>query len=144
MTAPLPNARQQVWDIRLGSDIEKRVIWISFCITGELLGVLQLHDGKNLPKVVNIKKLLNEIEHKEIIQTPMFIVDWFQPALKQLDMTDDQLVRLYTELSPTPKRVEKMFKFQEVWNTDEASSEKWPTKIARRAALLHWTWPANK
>ena len=78
------------------------------------MGVLQLHDGKNLPTVVNIKKLLNEIEHKERIQTPMFIVDWFQPALKQLDMTDDQLVRLYTELSPTPKRVEKMFKFQEV------------------------------
>ena len=58
------------------------------------MGVLQLHDGRNLPTVVNIKKLLNEIEHKEIIQTPMFIVDWFQPALKQLDMTDDFTLNL--------------------------------------------------
>jgi hypothetical protein len=85
----------------------------------ELLDILQIHDTKSLPTRQNIDKILNEIAHKEIIQTPMFIVDCFHPVLKHLDITDDQLNHMYSDLIPTPKSVNQLLKFPDVMCADE-------------------------
>ncbi|XP_052245976.1 uncharacterized protein LOC127854906 [Dreissena polymorpha] len=85
----------------------------------DLMDALELHDCKTLPTSNNISKLLNEIAHKEIIQAPMFIADCLQPILKKLNITEDHLTQLYTDLIPTSKLVNKMFKFPEVMCAEE-------------------------
>ena len=85
----------------------------------DLLDILELHECKTLPTSHNITRLLNEIAHKEIIQTSMFIVDCFQPILKQADIAEDRLIQLYSDLIPTPKVVNRMFKFPDPMCAEE-------------------------
>jgi hypothetical protein len=85
----------------------------------DLIEVLELHECKIRPTSQNISKILNEIAHKEIIQTPMFIVDCFQPILKQIDISEENLIQLYADLIPKPKIVNRILKFPESMCAEE-------------------------
>ncbi|KAL4234840.1 hypothetical protein ACF0H5_006481 [Mactra antiquata] len=71
----------------------------------ELLDVLDAHDVRKSPNQSNIARIVQEIAHKELIQTPMFVADCWGDILKNILITEDQLNELYLNLKPSPRSV---------------------------------------
>lgn len=74
----------------------------------EWLDLLDRFGCKNVPKAGQVKDIVLEIAHKELIQTPRYIVDsWSTPlaALHQEFASTDLLLQLFARATPTTKKV---------------------------------------
>ena len=97
----------------------------------ELLDILDHHDCKTAPTEENILKLLQEIAHKEIIQVPMFIIDCFQPVMKNIEISEEKLNKLYKDLIPNSRVINSMLKFPESMTSEEQTVAKHLQRFVR-------------
>lgn len=88
---------------------------------GELADLMERLDAKTIPTNENIHRIVSEIAHKEIIQTPMFVADCWNVVLKSLNITAVELDRLYESLEPTTRKVLNILRFPDVMGTAETS-----------------------
>ncbi|XP_031333699.1 uncharacterized protein LOC116163743 isoform X2 [Photinus pyralis] len=70
----------------------------------DLLEILSGFDTKWLPSKDNIKQLIIDIAHKEIIQKPSFVAKCIRPHLESV-ITKDDLEKIYGDLEPTTKNI---------------------------------------
>lgn len=78
----------------------------------ELCDILSSHDCLKLPNAGNIKGILKEISHKEILQEPKFIIECWKPVLRTfLQMKRSDLDEIYEKKIPTVKKVLQLIKF---------------------------------
>lgn len=62
----------------------------------------------------NFPEILLEIAHQELVQKPMFVIDcWREVTLGHIFISPEELVQLYSDLQPTPKKVCQLLKFPE-------------------------------
>ncbi|KAL4226851.1 hypothetical protein ACF0H5_014830 [Mactra antiquata] len=87
----------------------------------ELLDVLDAHDVRKSPNQSNIARIVQEIAHKELIQTPMFVAYCWGDILKNILITEDQLNELYLNLKPSPRSVIKLLSFPDTMTIEETS-----------------------
>ena len=86
----------------------------------ELLDVLQDHAVKTMPKRNNLKQIVEEIGHKELIQVPMYVIDCWYPILKRMTgINEEKLDSLYKNLLPTNRKALNILKFPEILSADE-------------------------
>ena len=85
----------------------------------ELLDIMQQHEVKSVIRADNVNKIINEIAHKELIQSAMFVIDCWHPLLKNIGISKERLSSLYTELFPKPRRVAQILKFPDAMSADE-------------------------
>ncbi|XP_068690749.1 uncharacterized protein [Montipora foliosa] len=88
------------------------------CIAGnvhanddELLDFLSSFKCYRNPTEQNIREIILEIAHQEIVQKPRFVANCWSPLfikLRKLIKTSDDLTKLYEERKPTPKKVVKL------------------------------------
>ena len=97
----------------------------------ELLDILDHHDCKTAPTEENILKILQEIAHKEIIQVPMFIIDCFQPVMKNIEISEEKLNKLYKDLIPNSRVINSMLKFPESMTSEEQTVAKHLQRFVR-------------
>lgn len=56
--------------------------------------------------------ILDEIAHKELVQTPKFVIDcWRKITNNHLYLSTEALTKLFSDLQPTTKKVCKLLKF---------------------------------
>ncbi|XP_035985847.1 uncharacterized protein LOC110368198 isoform X1 [Fundulus heteroclitus] len=81
----------------------------------DLVDVLDAHDCHQRATKDNIARLVSQLGHKTLIQTPMFVIKSWKPILKILKDTlfPHKLVEITEERIPTPKRVKQLLKFPE-------------------------------
>ncbi|ESO90461.1 hypothetical protein LOTGIDRAFT_164040 [Lottia gigantea] len=79
----------------------------------ELMDILSTYDCRKIATADNIKYMLTEIAHKEIIQRPMFIIDSMRSVfvLKQEVIDLDEFTRIYARLTPSTKNVLSILRF---------------------------------
>ncbi|KAL0152659.1 hypothetical protein M9458_052382 [Cirrhinus mrigala] len=72
-----------------------------------LLDVLDSNDCHQRPTEENLPHLLEQLGHKALIQTPMFVIESWRPVLKDIASTlpPQKLANIIQEQKPTPKRV---------------------------------------
>ena len=87
----------------------------------DLMDVLQNHEIKTLPNQANLKRIITEMAHKEIIQASMFVIDCWVPILRNIGLDHASLVALYKDLVPTTRSVAKLLKFPENMGLPEAA-----------------------
>lgn len=85
----------------------------------EFLEILDQHEIKRVPKQDTILKILEEIAHKELIQSSMFVIDCISPYLKKLGIPEDKLKSMYESLFPTTRKVLALLKFPETMSQEE-------------------------
>ena len=75
---------------------------------GEILHLLSSFICYRNPTEENLKEIILELAHQEIVQKPRYVTDCWSPIitiLKKLIKTPDDLSKLYKERKPTPKKV---------------------------------------
>ena len=75
---------------------------------GEFLDLLSSFKGYRNPKEQNVKEVILELPHQEIVQKPRYVANCWSPIFtihKKLIMTPDDLSKLYHERKRTPKKV---------------------------------------
>ncbi|CAG2192344.1 unnamed protein product [Mytilus edulis] len=80
----------------------------------ELLDALETHECKARPTDNNIKLILKEIAHKEIIQAPKYIIDCWKTVFEETNakfIDLKKLSELYEKLQPTNRKVVQILKF---------------------------------
>ncbi|CAC5399941.1 unnamed protein product [Mytilus coruscus] len=77
----------------------------------DFVDILDSHGVRHLPNQLNIARIIMEIAHKEIIQTPTFVSKCWYGLMGGIKLTEEQLINLYAELKPTPKAVYKRLCF---------------------------------
>ncbi|CAC5420724.1 unnamed protein product [Mytilus coruscus] len=80
----------------------------------ELLDALETHECKARPTDIDIKLILKDIAHKEIIQAPKYIIDCWKTAFEEthtkfIDLK--KLSELYEKLRPSNRKVVQILKF---------------------------------
>ncbi|CAC5424872.1 unnamed protein product [Mytilus coruscus] len=81
---------------------------------GDLIDVLETYDCKRYPSQDNIKNIIQEIAHKEIIQQPKFVTDcWKSVFQKRLHLNQETLSKMYLEMCPTVNKILKSLTFPE-------------------------------
>lgn len=87
----------------------------------ELLDVLGCHDVRTAPTTSNIKRILTEVAHKELIQNAAYVADcWrkvFQHGIPTL-LTKD-IGELIPSITPTVKKVIEILKFPDKMSQEE-------------------------
>ncbi|XDV33832.1 hypothetical protein PO909_004100 [Leuciscus waleckii] len=75
-----------------------------------LLDVLDSNDCHQRPTEENLPQLLDQLGHKALIQTPMFVIESWRPILKDLAsaLPPQNLAKILQEQKPTPKRVKEI------------------------------------
>ncbi|XP_071173910.1 uncharacterized protein [Mytilus edulis] len=87
---------------------------------GELIDVLEVYNCKKYPNAENIKRLIEEIAHKEILQEPKFVIEcWKDIFRNKLSVNRKELVQLYENKNPTVAKVLKLLKFPDVLELKE-------------------------
>lgn len=94
----------------------------------DLVELLDRFGCRSMPTSDNIKSLVMEVAHKEIIQHPQYVADcWegiFRTTLTQRQfLSVDEVKRLYESLEPTTKKVLAMVDAMPVTNADRSSLE---------------------
>ena len=81
----------------------------------ELLEILDSHKCSRTPSATNIKQLLWEIAHKELIQQPMYVIKCWRPIIspKSQRISNEILVEKYRILEPTTRNIMKLLTFPE-------------------------------
>ena len=85
----------------------------------ELFDLMERHEAKQKPTDANIRKVLTEMAHKEIVQTPLFVAVCWRPKLNTLGISQHQLRDIYANLKPDTKKVLKILEFPESMCTEE-------------------------
>ncbi|XP_071178721.1 uncharacterized protein [Mytilus edulis] len=81
---------------------------------GDLIDVLETYDCKKYPSQDNIKNIIQEIAHKEIIQQPKFVTDcWKSVFQTRLHWNQETLSKMYLEMCPTVNKILKSLTFPE-------------------------------
>ncbi|XP_078333019.1 uncharacterized protein LOC111100619 isoform X2 [Crassostrea virginica] len=97
----------------------------------ELFDALEQYDVKQAFNSENIKRILREVAHKELVQKPMFIADSFFKVLNATPLVQEDLSVLYSELEPTPKKVLSAIKFPEEMSSDEKVLSQYLKRLVR-------------
>lgn len=103
----------------------------------EFLDVMSRHEARRIPTDANLKTVLVEIAHKEIIQMPMFVADCWSSTLKTLNIAPDDLDKFYRDLKPNTRRVLKMLKFPDPMNADENILSSSLKRLVREMDMSH-------
>ena len=77
------------------------------------MDVLQNHEIKILSNEANLKRIIIEMAHKEIIQVAMLVIDCWIPIVKYSGLDHASLIAVYENLVPTTRSVTKSLKFPE-------------------------------
>lgn len=78
----------------------------------DLMDTLDNHDCRTNPTAENIKSIVLEIAHKEILQTPMFVCDCFRGVFaNNMYLNETKFNEIYEILQPTNKKVVDMLSF---------------------------------
>ncbi|XP_077862693.1 uncharacterized protein LOC144344694 [Saccoglossus kowalevskii] len=87
----------------------------------DLTDALDNHQCRKLPSADNMREIILEIAHKEIIQEPMFVADCWRKILLPLSSTicSDNINKFYEDKKPNPKKVIKLLQFPDQMNTEE-------------------------
>ncbi|XP_073727002.1 uncharacterized protein [Misgurnus anguillicaudatus] len=87
-----------------------------------LLDVLDSNDCHQMPTEENLPALLDQLGHKALIQTPMFVIESWRPILKDLANTlpPEKLAKIIQEQKPTPKRVKEILVFPEMMTAQQS------------------------
>jgi len=86
----------------------------------ELIDVMTVHESRNVPTKVTLPLMIEEIAHKELVQSPMFVCDCFSPVIKNM-ISSVELDSVYEKLNPTAKGLAGVFSFPENMTVDEAT-----------------------
>lgn len=79
----------------------------------DILDALSTYNCRKVPTEQNLKTILDEIAHKELVQEPMFVAKCFFPILQRLNSEMNRLKTIHHELKATAKKVIGMFNFPE-------------------------------
>ncbi|KAI2644313.1 Ribonuclease 3 [Labeo rohita] len=87
-----------------------------------LLDVLDSNDCHQRPTEENLPQLLEQLGHKALIQTPMFVIESWRPVLKDIASTlpPQKLANIIQEQKPTPKRVKDILVSPEVMTAQQS------------------------
>lgn len=78
----------------------------------ELCDILSSHDCLKLPTSENIRGIIKEISHKEILQEPKFVIECWKPVFQTaLHITSSKLDEIYDKKKPTVKKLLQLMKF---------------------------------
>lgn len=69
----------------------------------DLLNIFSSYDSKWVPNENNIKQLVRDIAHKELIQKPSFALDCFKEVFSKTHLDSEKIKQQYCNLSPTVK-----------------------------------------
>lgn len=97
----------------------------------DLLDFMERHEAKQLPTEQNLRRLMKEIAHKEIIQTPLFVADSWGAVFRSLKLSKDQVDDMYRNLIPTTKKVLKMLAFPESADSFDTSLTTFVKRLVR-------------
>ena len=103
------------------SESEKKLI--QSCLNEELCDFLSTFDCKKVVNATNIKGILMELAHKELIQKPQYVAECWKsviPWLWECFPQKEKLDNLYEKLCPTVSRVIACFEADE---TNEAERD---------------------
>ena len=85
--------------------------------------VLGEYNCRKLPNKDNFLAILDEIAHKEIIQTPMFVLDCWRQVLTPMAFDSHaSLMSRYQSLVPSNKTVKSLLIFPETMSEEETTS----------------------
>ncbi|XP_041440422.1 uncharacterized protein LOC121400700 [Xenopus laevis] len=80
----------------------------------DILDVLDNYGCRRKISAESFKQTLLEIAHKEVVQRPMFVIDCWREIIKPLlNLSPEELKKLYLELKPTQRKVLKLLEFPE-------------------------------
>lgn len=78
----------------------------------DLLEILDNYECRRTVSTDNLPTILMEISHKELVQKLMFVIDcWRDIAKPKLNLSYENLTKMYADLKPTPRKVSKLLKF---------------------------------
>lgn len=77
----------------------------------ELLDLFERLKVKQIATKDNIRRILEEVAHRELVQAPMFVCDSWYNILCQLSINYEQLDHMYENLEPTNRKVLKALTF---------------------------------
>ena len=91
--------------------IEEALKDINEVDSDELFDVLERHEVKVIVNADNINRVICEVAHKELVQAPSFVSKCWQPALRDLNISTDELNSIYIKLVPTTRKVLKSLSY---------------------------------
>jgi hypothetical protein len=98
--------------------------------TDELVSVLDSYDCRKLLTKDNIHVVIEEIAHKQLIQTPMFVIDCWRTVIGQMAFhSHASFMALYDSLIPNTKAVKKNLVFPEQIEDNEKQSKRFLNKF---------------
>jgi hypothetical protein len=98
--------------------------------TDELVNVLDAYDCRKLPTRDNLHDVIKEIDHKLIIQTPMFVIDCWRSVLGPMAFDSHaSFMAMYDSLIPSTKIVKNNLILPEKMAVEEKQSAKYIKKF---------------
>ncbi|KAK6196359.1 hypothetical protein SNE40_001597 [Patella caerulea] len=87
----------------------------------ELIDVLDQYSCRKITNKENLITIISELAHKEIIQTPMFVIDCWRSVLTPMAFhKHEELLASYKRLLPDTKKLLNVLRFPEdIRNTEE-------------------------
>jgi hypothetical protein len=76
--------------------LERAIVDFGSVDLNEIIEVFDSHHCRNIPGESNLTKLIEEIAHKEMIQTPMFVIDAWKPILVEMAFVQVDEIKDYT------------------------------------------------
>ena len=87
---------------------------------GDLIDALESFDCRKYPASNNIRSLIEEIAHKEIVQKPKFVTDcWRNVFQSKLQLDFKTISKIYEEMRPTIGKVLKALDFPDTLDLKE-------------------------
>jgi len=104
--------------------IEEAMVNLNSADHESLLDVLDSYDCHQRPTEENLPQLLDQLGHKALIQTPMFVIESWRHILCALPilraLPPQNLANILEEEKPTPKRVKEILVFPEVMTAHQS------------------------
>lgn len=86
----------------------------------ELLDVLSNYECRSRVISETLKNILLEIAHKELVQKPMFVLDWWKDVVMQhIGFSNEELINIVQQYKPTAKKVTGLLHFPQSLSTTE-------------------------
>ncbi|XP_047248883.1 uncharacterized protein LOC124884864 [Girardinichthys multiradiatus] len=80
----------------------------------DLVEVLDSYGCRKRITAESLPTILYEIAHKELVQKPMFVIDcWREIIYPHISLSPEALIKLFSDLQPTSKKVCQLLKFAE-------------------------------
>ncbi|XP_047212407.1 uncharacterized protein LOC124864186 [Girardinichthys multiradiatus] len=80
----------------------------------DLVEVLDSYGCRKRIIAETLPTILDEIAHKELVQKPMFVIDcWREIIYPHISLSPEALIKLFSDLQPTSKKVCQLLKFAE-------------------------------